>query len=276
MEQSGAVLREVGTTNRTRIADYENALNEKTRVLLRVHPSNFTVSGFTEKPEVAELVALGQRTGLPVVEDLGSGCLLDLSAAGITEPTARQSVEAGFSLVLFSGDKLLGGPQAGIIAGKKDFVQKVRRHPLFRALRVDKLSIAALEVTLRAYLHGAWNEIPALRMMHLTLEEIAARTRAFREALLAQTDDADAEIEIAEGRSLVGGGSTPAQSLATCVLRIASARHSATALEARLRQSTEHPAIIARIEEERLLVDLRTVFPEQESLLAKALAAALR
>ena len=276
MEQSGAVLREVGTTNRTRIADYENALNEKTRVLLRVHPSNFTVSGFTEKPEVAELIALGQRAGLPVVEDLGSGCLIDLSAAGITEPTVRESVEAGFSLVLFSGDKLLGGPQAGIIAGKKEFVQKVRRHPLFRALRVDKLSIAALEVTLRAYLRGAWNEIPALRMMHLTLEEIAERTRAFRKVLLERVGDADAEIEIAEERSLVGGGSTPAQSLATCVLRIASARYSASTLEARLREQAGGVPVIARIEDDRLLIDLRTVFPDQEPALLLALAAALR
>jgi L-seryl-tRNA(Ser) seleniumtransferase len=276
MEQSGAVLREVGTTNRTRIADYENALNEKTRVILRVHPSNFTVSGFTEKPEVAELIALGQRTGLPVVEDLGSGCLVDLSGAGITEPTARESVEAGFSLVLFSGDKMLGGPQAGIITGKKEYVQLVRRHPLFRALRVDKLTIAALEVTLRAYLRGAWSEIPALRMMQLTVEEIGARTRAFREALLAQAGDTDVEIEIAEGRSLVGGGSTPAQSLATYVLRITSGRYSASDLETRLRLSAGGDPVIARIEDDRLLIDLRTVFPEQEPALAKALAAALR
>src|SRR5271154_3058995 len=151
MEQSGAALREVGTTNRTRIADYESAINENTRVLLRVHPSNFQVTGFTEKPEVAELIALGKQRGIPVVEDLGSGCLVDLSSVGISEPTAKQSVEAGFSLVLFSGDKLFGGPQAGIIAGQKELVAKVRRHPLFRALRVDKLTIAALEATLRAY-----------------------------------------------------------------------------------------------------------------------------
>ena len=276
MEQSGAVLREVGTTNRTRIADYENALNEKTRVILRVHPSNFTVSGFTEKPEVEELIALGQRAGLPVVEDLGSGCLVDLSAAGIEEPTVRESVEAGFSLVLCSGDKLLGGPQAGIIAGKKDFVRKVRWHPLFRALRVDKLTIAAMEVTLRTYLRAAWSEIPSLRMMHLPAEEIEARTRAFRDALTPQAGELDAELEIAEGRSLVGGGSTPAQSLPTRVLRIASARHSASQLEERLRLPAAGAPVIARIEDERLLVDLRTVLPDQEPALAKALAAALR
>jgi L-seryl-tRNA(Ser) seleniumtransferase len=276
MEQSGAVLREVGTTNRTRIADYENAINEKTCVILRVHPSNFTVSGFTEKPEVAELIALGQRSRLSVVEDLGSGCLVDLSSVGINEPTARESVEAGFSLVLFSGDKMLGGPQAGIIAGKKELVQKVRRHPLFRALRVDKLAIAALEVTLRAYLRGAWNEIPALRMMHMTVEEITARTNAFHKAMLERVTDLIAKIEIVEGQSLVGGGSTPAQSLPTRLLRIASARHSASELESHLRFTSGGVPVIARIEDDRLLIDLRTVFPEQEPALIDALASALR
>jgi len=276
MEQSGAVLREVGTTNRTRIGDYENAINEKTCMILRVHPSNFTVSGFTEKPEVAELIALGQRSRLPVVEDLGSGCLVDLSSVGINEPTARESVEAGFSLVLFSGDKMLGGPQAGIIAGEKVLVQKVRRHPLFRALRVDKLTIGAMEATLRAYLRGAWQEIPALRMMQMSIEEISARTDAFLKKLSAKTANADAELEIADGRSLVGGGSTPAQSLSTKVLRIASARHSASELETRLRTGTGATPVIARIEEDRLLIDLRTVFPEQEPALAEALSQALR
>jgi L-seryl-tRNA(Ser) seleniumtransferase len=275
MEQSGAVLREVGTTNRTRIADYENAINGKTCVILRVHPSNFTVSGFTEKPEVEELIALGQRMRLPVVEDLGSGCLVDLSPVGITEPTARESVEAGFSLVLFSGDKMLGGPQAGIVAGKKELVQKVRRHPLFRALRVDKLTIAAMETTLRAYIRGAWSEIPALRMMELSIEEISARTDAFYKSLWAKVSDSDVEVEIVDGRSLVGGGSTPAQSLPTKLLRIASARHSASDLEARLRSGARAAPVVARIEEDRLLIDLRTVFSEQEPALADSLAHAL-
>src|SRR6202171_2794113 len=161
MEESGAVLREVGTTNRTRIADYENAVNEKKRLLLRVTPSNFSISGFAEKPSLGDLVGLSRRTGLPLVEDLGSGCLVDLSAAGITEPLVRQSIDAGVSVVMFSGDKLLGGPQAGIIAGKEELIARVRRYPLFRALRVDKLTIAALEATLGAYLRAAWDEIPA-------------------------------------------------------------------------------------------------------------------
>jgi L-seryl-tRNA(Ser) seleniumtransferase len=187
----------------------------------------------------------------------------------------RDSVEAGFSLVMFSGDKLLGGPQAGIIAGKKEFVQEVRRHPLFRALRVDKLTITALEATLRAYLRAAWDEIPALRMMHLSEEELAGRTQAFRKELLQQAGDLDAEMEISAGRSLLGGGSTPAQSLPTQVLRITSARYSAGDLEARLRQPASGVPVIARIEDDRLLIDLRTVFPEQEAALSKALAAAL-
>jgi L-seryl-tRNA(Ser) seleniumtransferase len=275
MEQSGAVLREVGTTNRTRIGDYENAIGENTRVLLRVHPSNFTVTGFTEKPEVTELVALGARTGLPVVEDLGSGCLMDLSSFGINEPTARESVEAGFSLVLFSGDKLLGGPQAGIIAGKKDLVTRVRRHPLFRALRVDKLTIAAMEATLRAYLRAAWEEIPAQRMIRASAGAIGKRTSVFLESLRVRIDSRVAQFEMIEGHSLVGGGSTPAQSLPTRLLRVTSSRFSAVQLESRLRSGVAGVPVIARIEDDRVILDLRTVFPLQETELANALCSVL-
>jgi L-seryl-tRNA(Ser) seleniumtransferase len=275
MEQSGAVLREVGTTNRTRLADYEHAINEKTRVLLRVHPSNFHVTGFTEKPQVQELIALGQQRSLPVVEDLGSGCLVDLSANGINEPTARASVSAGFSLVLFSGDKLLGGPQAGIIAGKKDLVNQVRRHPLFRALRVDKLTITAMECTLRAYLRADWRALPAQRMIRLTLPVIAERVTKLLVALVPLLVNAGAEFDIADGASLVGGGSTPAQSLPTKLLRVFSNRHSASQLESRLRRPTLGVPVIARIEDDRLLLDLRTVFPEQDTALVQALVAAL-
>ena len=275
MEQSGAILREVGTTNRTRIADYERAINDKTRVLLRVHPSNFKVTGFTEKPEVAELVELGKRAGVPVVEDLGSGCLVDLSENGISEPTARASVEAGFSLVLFSGDKLLGGPQAGIIAGKKDLVAKVRRHPLFRALRVDKLTITALEVTLRAYLRAAWGEIPAQRMIRITAEEIGARAASFADQL-REAIGAGERVDVVDGTSLAGGGSTPEQSLPTKLLRISSGTRSAGELESRLRTGNRGVAVVARIEDDRLLIDLRTVFPEQEPALLDAVVAALQ
>jgi L-seryl-tRNA(Ser) seleniumtransferase len=275
MEQSGAILREVGTTNRTRIADYENAINEKTRLLLRVHPSNFKVTGFTDKPSLEELVALSQRSRLPLVEDLGSGCLVDFSEFGVSEPTVRQSVEAGVSVVMFSGDKLLGGPQAGIIAGKKELVSRVRRYPLFRALRVDKLTIAALEATLGAYLRAAWDEIPAIRMIRATPQELKRRAENFVRELRPELPLDEVEIEIADGSSLAGGGSTPSQALPTKIIRIASVRYSATKLEQRLRRAPAGVSAIARVEDDRLILDLRTVFPEQESLLVKTLAAAL-
>ena len=275
MEQSGAILREVGTTNRTHLADYENAINEKTRVLLRVHPSNFKVTGFTDKPSLEELVALSQRSGLPLVEDLGSGCLVDLSAHRVGEPTVRQSVETGVSLVMFSGDKLLGGPQAGVIAGNKELVTRVRRYPLFRALRVDKLTIAALEATLGAYLRAAWDEIPTMRMIRMTPQELKRRAENFIRELRPELPLDEVEIEIADGASLAGGGSTPSQSLPTKIIRIASARYSATKLEQRLRRAPAGVSVIARVEDERLILDLRTVFPGQEPLLIKTLASAL-
>ena len=275
MAQSGAVLREVGTTNRTRIVDYENAISENTRLLLRVHPSNFTITGFAEKPSMEELVALGQHADLPLVEDLGSGCLIDLSSAGIAEPTVRQSVDAGVSIVMFSGDKLLGGPQAGIIAGQKELVSRVRRHPLFRALRVDKLTIAALAATLGACLRGATDEIPALRMIRLSVQEIKRRAENFLRELTPELPLGEVEVEITDGSSLAGGGSTPTQSLPTKLLRIASARYSASQLELRLRRAPAGISVIARVEEDRLILDFRTVFPEQEPLLLKTLSAAL-
>jgi L-seryl-tRNA(Ser) seleniumtransferase len=276
MAESGATLREVGTTNRTRIADYEHAINEHTRLLLRVHPSNFQITGFAEKPSLEELAALSQRASLPLVEDLGSGCLVDLSAAGIAEPQVRHSIDSGVSVVMFSGDKLLGGPQAGIIAGKNEIIARIRRHPLFRALRVDKLTTAALAATLGAYLRAALDEIPALRMICLTPEELKRRAENFLRELTPALPPGEVELEITDGASLPGGGSTPAQSLPTKIIRIASARHSAAQLEQRLRRSPTRISVIARVEDDRLTLDLRTVFPEQESQLAQALAAALR
>ena len=275
MTQSGVELREVGTTNRTRIADYERAVTERTRLLLRVHPSNFRIVGFTKRPKLEELVAIGKRLGIPVVEDLGSGCLMDLSSVGIDEPIARASFDAGVDVVTFSGDKLLGGPQAGIIAGKKDVVERVRRNPLFRALRVDKLTIAVLEMTLRAYRRGAWDEIPALRMIRMTPSEIEQRARALV-ARLNVTLPKDTALEIREGSSVIGGGSTPDQKLPTSLVAIASHRYSAAALEERLRKPTNGTPVIARIEEDRLVIDLRTVFVEEEEPLAEAVIAALR
>jgi L-seryl-tRNA(Ser) seleniumtransferase len=270
MAESGAVLREVGTTNRTTIADYERALGERTRLLLRVHRSNFRIEGFTAQPALEELVELGQRRGLPVLEDLGSGCLVDLSAQGVDEPVARASLEAGVPLVCFSGDKLLGGPQAGIIAGQRELVARIRRNPLFRALRVDKLTIAALEATLLAYARGAHDEIPALRMIRMPVEEIAQRAAAFSEQLRAALPAGSAEVELRDGQSVIGGGSTPAQHLPTKLLAIRSARLSAAQLDTRLRQPASGVPVIARVEDDGLVLDLRTVFPEQEAALVLA------
>ena len=275
MAESGAILREVGTTNRTKIEDYERAINEKTRLLMRVHPSNFQISGFTDKPELSELVALSKKTNLPLLEDLGSGCLLNLSAFGIAEPTVRESVEAGVSLVVFSGDKLLGGPQAGIIAGKKELVQRIRHHPLFRALRVDKLTICALEATLGAYLRRNADEVPALRMLRSSRADLTQRCDSFLQELRPQLPSSGVQIELVEGESLVGGGSTPTQSLSSPVFHIRSDRYSAADLERRLRRSPGTP-VIARIEDDHLVVDIRTVFEDQEHELAAALSVALR
>jgi L-seryl-tRNA(Ser) seleniumtransferase len=276
MAQSGALLREVGTTNRTRLRDYENAINDNTRLLLRVHPSNFKITGFAEKPSLAELVALSASSAVPLVEDLGSGSLVDLAASGFAEPTVRHSIDAGVGLVVFSGDKLLGGPQAGIIAGKKDLVQRVRKHPLFRALRVDKLTIAALEVTLKAYLRSAWDEIPAQRMLRMTAHELQRRSESFVEQMKKSLAPGDAQLEIADGFSLAGGGSTPDQSLPSIIIRVTSPRYTAAKLEQRLRRAASGISVIARIEDNRVVLDLRTVFPEQEPQLAATLAVALR
>ena len=284
MAESGAVLREVGTTNRTGIRDYEDAINDRTRLLLRVHPSNFRVTGFTDRPSLEELVALGKKVNLPVYEDLGSGCLADLTAAGILEPVVRSSGEAGVSVMSFSGDKLLGGPQAGMIAGKKEIVDRIRRNPLFRALRVDKLTIAALEVTLKSYLRGALDEIPALRMIRLSAAEIGSRAEQLLAKLRPLLPD-DVAIQIREGVSVIGGGSTPDQSLPTSLIAIASPRISARQLEENMRRpelqvpgpgkSISPIPVIGRIEDEQLILDLRTVQIEEEPELIARLAAAL-
>jgi len=275
MAASGAILREVGTTNRTRIADYERAMNEHTQLLLRVHPSNFRITGFTARPSLEEIVNLGRRFKIPVYEDLGSGCIADLAAAGVNEPVARESFIAGAGVISFSGDKLLGGPQAGIIAGKKEIVEKIRSKPLFRALRVDKLTIAALEVTLQAYRRGALDDIPALRMIRMSAEEIARRAHALLERLRPSLPS-DVEIELIEGKSVIGGGSTPDQSLPTHLIAVKSRRRSVEEIESRLREPANGIPIIARIEYDRLVFDLRTVFPDEETALAESLLAAVR
>ena len=261
MARSGATLREVGTTNRTRLEDYRDAIDERTRLLLRVHPSNFRIQGFTARPELSELAALGRERGLPVYEDLGSGCIVDLRPFGVDEPLVRTSLDAGVDLVSFSGDKLLGGPQAGILAGKPEIVARLRRNPLFRALRLDKLIYQALETTLRLLLLERWDEIPALAM----IRQPAAAIRARAEALVAQVPFL--RTEIISGSSVIGGGATPEQSIPTWLIAIECP--DTVAAERQLRAA--NPPVVPRIEKDRIVLDLRTVLPEEEPALIAAL-----
>ena len=264
MLRSGVTLREVGTTNRTSLDDYAQAITDRTRVLLRVHPSNFRITGFTSRPSVAELTALGRDRGIPVYEDLGSGCLVDLKPYGIDEPLATASLQDGADLVSFSGDKLLGGPQAGIIAGREDLVARVRRNPLYRALRLDKLSVAALATAVRRLVLGDYEAIPALAMIRMPAERIRERA----EQLAGAIEGASVE----PGESVIGGGATPEQPLPTYLVVIAC--EDAVAVERRLR--AQNPPVVARIERDRLILDLRTVFESEEAELKRALGMCLR
>jgi L-seryl-tRNA(Ser) seleniumtransferase len=275
MARSRARLHEVGTTNKTRIGDYEAAIGPETALILRVHPSNFRICGFTERPLLTELVDLGRRYRMPLVEDIGSGCLLDLRPFGIAdEPRAQDSIAAGADLVCFSADKLLGGPQAGIIAGKRSYIDQIRANPLMRTYRLEKLIYGALEATLACYRTGAaQQEIPVLRMLAMTREELRRRSRRFLRRLQPLLPE-DAQASLLEGSSVVGGGSCPECSLDTVLLAFASTRHTAGGLEQNLR--LQRPPIIVRVEEGRVLLDLRTVFPAQEKELLNGLATALR
>ncbi|MBI2678235.1 MAG: L-seryl-tRNA(Sec) selenium transferase [Candidatus Koribacter versatilis] len=269
MAKSGATMREVGTTNRTRIADYESALAEKTKLLLRVHRSNFQIVGFTERPSLEELVALGKRRGIPLLEDLGSGALFDLASVGIPdEPGVMDSLRAGVDVVTYSGDKLLGGPQAGLLSGKPELIARCRSNPMFRALRVDKLSYAALEATLLAYVRQDHDAIPALRMMRMSADSVRERAEGLQAKLQRR---ARLKTEIVAGESVIGGGAAPGANLKTFVLAVACDGLSADELAAKLRAN--EPPIVVRVGEGRVLFDLRTVFPEQEPAIAAALAA---
>jgi L-seryl-tRNA(Ser) seleniumtransferase len=266
MAKSGATLREVGTTNRTRVADYERAITGRTRLLLRVHRSNFEISGFTEQPSTDELVELARRHALPLMEDLGSGALVDLHNFGISgEPSVLDSLRAGVDVVTYSGDKLLGGPQAGLISGRADLVAAMRANSLFRALRVDKLTLAALEATLLAYVKHDHNAIPTLKMMRLTKDDIGKRAAS----LAAHVHSPKLHIEVTDGESVIGGGAAPSSVLPTRLLSASCDGLSADELAARLRAS--NPPIIARVEQGRVLLDLRTVFADQDSLVLAAL-----
>jgi len=264
MQRSGAILREVGTTNRTNIDDYRDAINERTRLLLRVHPSNFRIEGFTARPELGEIVALAKERSVPLYEDLGSGCVADLRAFGVEEPLVRDSIGAGVNLVSFSGDKLLGGPQAGILAGDPGLVARLRHNPMFRALRLDKLIYQALETTLRNLVLERWDRIPALRMISQTREQLRARSEHF----CSRLDGLRASV--VEGSSVIGGGSTPGQPLQSWLVAI----DCEDLVEAEGRCRLSDPPVVARIEDGRLMLDLRTVFAEDENDLARVIRAA--
>jgi L-seryl-tRNA(Ser) seleniumtransferase len=268
MSKSNAALREVGTTNRTRVADYERVINEKTRLLLRVHRSNFEITGFTEQPAIEELAALARKKNIPLMEDLGSGALFDLRSNGInSEPSVLDSLRAGVDVVSYSGDKLLGGPQAGMLSGRADLISRMRSNSLFRALRVDKLTYAALEATLLAYVKRDHDTIPALRMMHLSKEDINQRA----EVVAGHVRSSVLKVEIIDGESVIGGGAAPSAVLPTRLLAVSREGLGADEMSARLRAS--EPPIIARVEEGRVLLDLRTVFREQDGNVIVALQA---
>ena len=271
MSKSNATLREVGTTNRTRVADYEKAINEKTRLLLRVHRSNFQITGFTEQPQIEELVSLARTLNIPLLEDLGSGELFDLRSIGVNdEPGVLDSLRQGVDVVTYSGDKLLGGPQAGILSGRSDLIARMRSNSLFRALRVDKLTYATLEATLLAYVKGDHDAIPALRMMRFPKEAIGRRA----EAVASRVKSSKLSVEVRDGESVIGGGAAPSATLPTRVLAITCEGLSADELSARLR--AYDPPIIARVEDGRVLLDLRTVFPEQDEVVTSSLQNILR
>lgn len=266
MQKSGAILREVGTTNKTRAADYRNALSAETRAVLRVHPSNFRIEGFTERPSLEALAEVAQSAGIPLYEDLGSGCLIPLGAYGLTgESPARDSLLAGADVISFSGDKLLGGPQCGVLAGKQQYIDAMRSNPLMRALRADKMTYAALEATLRSYADGrAAADVPVVRMLAASKDEIRRRAEAFAPCLIEQCES-KISAQLLDGESVAGGGAAPGQTLPTTLIAITHRDVSAGELLTRLRASD--PPVIARIEDDRLVLDLRTVDPSDEQAL---------
>jgi L-seryl-tRNA(Ser) seleniumtransferase len=272
MAVSGAILREVGTTNITRLADFAHAIGPDTAALMQVHTSNYRISGFTEAVALSELVPLARKHGLKVIDDIGSGALIDFARFGFQgEPVARASIAAGADLVLFSGDKLLGGPQAGILAGRKEWIQKIEKDPLMRAFRLDKMTLAALEATLRLYLNEekARAEVPGLRMLGTPLEDLRARAEALADRLRGNSQ---LEVSVCEDVAYVGGGSLPDQAMKTWVVQIETSRLGDAEVAYRLRTGT--PAVLGRLREGKLVLDLRTVFCHQEDALVEAVAVA--
>jgi len=273
VRKSGARLREVGTTNKTRIADFRAALTPATGLILKVHPSNFKIVGFTEQPELAELRALAQEASVPLVLDQGSGLLAPPLGTLLQEPTAAEALQGGAEVVSFSGDKLLGGPQAGILAGSRARLEPMRQNPLYRALRVDKMTLAALDATLVEHQQGRAHErLPVLRMLAAPQAELRSRAEAFARALAA---DAPAlRPALVESESKVGGGAAPELGLATLAIALDAGARGPKALARALRAGS--PPVVVRIADDRVLIDLRTVLPADEGLLREAVVAAAR
>ena len=270
MSLSGAKLVEVGATNKTHISDYEEVISENTKVLMRVHTSNYKILGFTENVEIDDLSLLSKKYNIPLIEDLGSGVFIDLSKYGLSyEPTVLDSINKGADIVTFSGDKILGGPQAGIIVGKKEYIQKMKKNQLTRALRVDKITICALEATLRIYLdeHKAIRDIPTLRMLTYTIEELHKKVNKLFNLLNGL--NLDAQISIEDNFSQVGGGSMPIEKLKTFVISIIPNKMSVSSLERKLRLSNSN--IIGRIYENKYILDIRTIFEDEFEVIAREL-----
>ncbi len=272
MAQSGTQMIEVGTTNRTKLGDYEKAINNKTRLIMRVHTSNYRIVGFTKTPTLKELAILAHDKGLLLYEDAGSGALIDFAQYGITgEPVIRESFEAGVDVISFSGDKLLGGPQAGMLVGRAEVIERLRQHSLYRALRADKLRLAALEATLDSYARRATaNEVPTHQMMAVSYEEMRMRAVNFIERI-GRDQSGTFELHIVDGESAIGGGAAPTSRLRTALIGIKHADLSANEIEERLRR--HDPPVIARIENDQVLLDLRTVFTTDEGDLLHAVVA---
>jgi L-seryl-tRNA(Ser) seleniumtransferase len=271
MAESGTRMIEVGTTNRTKLADYRKAISPNTRLILRVHTSNYRIIGFTETPTIAELASLAHERGLLLYEDAGSGALIDFNKYGITgEPVIRESFAAGADVISFSGDKLLGGPQAGLLVGRSELIERLRTHPLYRSLRADKFRIAALEATLDSYARGmAATEVPTHKLISFSLDEIRERAKDFVAGLQEKKLPATVRLEIIEGESAIGGGAAPTSRLKTALVSVRHDSLTTNQIEERLR--TSQPPVIARIEDDRVLLDLRTVLAKDEPHLASAL-----
>lgn len=275
MEESGTILKEIGATNKTHLRDYEEAINENTGVLLKVHTSNYRVLGFTDSVEIDELSKLSKEYDIPVIEDLGSGLFVDISKYGLSyEPTVIDSLKKGADIVTFSGDKILGGPQAGIIVGKKEYIEKMKENQLTRALRVDKLTIAALEATFRLYLdeEKAVKKIPTLRMLTYGKDELNDKAENFHKII--ENQNLDANIRIEDGHSQVGGGSMPLETIDTKVITIVPNKMGVSELEERLRLSED--SIIARVYDNKYVLDVRTIFDDEFEVISKQLAIALK